>query len=119
MFWIVDMGIIGLFLAVVVFHSWSAGMAESVDWTAVDGFVNVYTLAELVRVETYLLAVTCLVVCIKTFKYLRVNRGLSTFISVIQGYVCAQCHVHASTAACVVQPVVPGARAACARDGAP
>ena len=84
-FWILDMSLILLFLALVVFHILSSVEADQVDWTTVDGFVNVYELAELVRVRTYLLAVTLFLVIIKLFEFLRVNRSLSTFILVIRG----------------------------------
>jgi len=90
---LLDIGMIGVFAALMIVHIAAGISAENVDWGQVDGFVNVFNLAQLVRAKVYLLAVTVFIVWIKTLEHLRVNRSLSTFILIIKGMVrgCVLC----------------------------
>lgn len=82
---LLDIAMIGVFIALIIVHIVAGVRADDIDWTQIEGFINVYNLAWLVRAKIYLLAITVFIVWIKTLEHLRVNRSLSTFILIIKG----------------------------------
>ena len=105
---LLDLGMIGVFIALIAVHIRVQVEAQRVDWENLSTFVNTYVswcvglatlgaaslthwgwcsyeLAALVRTKIYLLAITVFIVWIKTLEHLRVNSSLSTFILIIKG----------------------------------